>query len=150
MEYKLGKTNLVEEERILDQNHKMLWPENYYYYPYAKAGKTGYTDQAKTTLVTMSDNGNMRLAGVVLGDYGVDAYEDTRNIFEYGFGNFRKVMLSEQSKSEDIESFADNNAYVVLPEAVDLQMWTVKFSCRTVMLIMPIWQQQYTLIGEIL
>lgn len=119
LEYKLGKTNLVEEERILDQNHKMLWPENYYYYPYAKAGKTGYTDQAKTTLVTMSDNGNMRLAVVVLGDYGVDAYEDTRNIFEYGFGNFRKVMLSEQSKSEDIESFADNNAYVVLPEAVD-------------------------------
>ena len=119
LEYKLGKTNLVEEERILDQNHKMLWPENYYYYPYAKAGKTGYTDQAKTTLVTMADNGNMRLAAVVLGDYGVDAYEDTRNIFEYGFGNFRKVMLSEQPKSEDIDSFADSNAYVVLPEAVD-------------------------------
>lgn len=119
LEYKLGKTNLVDEERILDQNHKMLWPENYYYYPYAKAGKTGYTDQAKTTLVTMADNGNMRLAAVVLGDYGVDAYEDTRNMFEYGFGNFRKVMLSEQSKSEDIESFADSNAYIVLPEAVD-------------------------------
>lgn len=119
LEYKLGKTNLVEEERVLDQNHKMLWPENYYYYPYAKAGKTGYTDQAKTTLVTMADNGNMRLAAVVLGDYGVDAYEDTRNIFEYGFGNFRKVMLSEQPKSEDIDSFADSNAYVVLPEAVD-------------------------------
>ena len=119
LEYKLGKTNLVEEERVLDQNHKMLWPENYYYYPYAKAGKTGYTDQAKTTLVTMADNGNMRLAAVVLGDYGVDAYEDTRNIFEYGFGNFRKVILSEQPKSEDIDSFADSNAYVVLPEAVD-------------------------------
>lgn len=119
LEYKLGKTNLVDEERILDQNHKMLWPENYYYYPYAKAGKTGYTDQAKTTLVTMADNGNMRLAAVVLGDYGVDAYEDTRNMFEYGFGNFRKVMLSEQSKSEDIESFEDSNAYIVLPEAVD-------------------------------
>lgn len=119
LEYKLGKTNLVEEERILDQNHKMLWPENYYYYSYAKAGKTGYTDQAKTTLVTMADNGNMRLAAVVLGDYGVDAYEDTRNIFEYGFGTFRKVMLSEQPKSEDIDSFADSNAYVVLPEAVD-------------------------------
>lgn len=119
LEYKLGKTNLVEEERILDQNHKMLWPENYYYYPYAKAGKTGYTDQSKTTLVTMADNGNMRLAAVVLGDYGVDAYEDTRNMFEYGFGNFRKVMLSEQSKSENIESFADSNAYIILPEAVD-------------------------------
>lgn len=119
LEYKLGKTNLVDEERILDQNHKMLWPENYYYYPYAKAGKTGYTDQSKTTLVTMADNGNMRLAAVVLGDYGVDAYEDTRNMFEYGFGNFRKVMLSEQSKSEDIESFEDSNAYIVLPEAVD-------------------------------
>lgn len=119
LEYKIGKTNLVDEERILDQNHKMLWPENYYYYPYAKGGKTGYTDQAKTTLVTMADNGSMRLAAVVLGDYGVDAYEDTKNIFDYGFGNFKKVMLSEQQKSEDIESFADSDSYVVLPDTVD-------------------------------
>ena len=52
LEYRVPPTNLTAEERILDQNHKMLWPENYYYYANAKAGKTGYTDQAKTTLVT--------------------------------------------------------------------------------------------------
>ncbi len=119
LEYKIGKTNLVDEERVLDQNHKMLWPENYYYYQYAKGGKTGYTDQAKTTLVTMADNGSMRLAAVVLVDYGVDAYEDTRSMFDYGFANFKKVMLSEQQKSEDIESFTDSEAYVVLPDTVD-------------------------------
>ena len=119
LEYKIGKTNLVDEERILDQNHKMLWPENYYYYQYAKGGKTGYTDQAKTTLVTMADNGEMRLAAVVLVDYGVDAYEDTKSMFDYGFANFKKVKLSEQQKSEDIESFTDRDAYVVLPDTVD-------------------------------
>ena len=119
LEYKIGKTNLVDEERILDQNHKMLWPENYYYYQYAKGGKTGYTDQAKTTLVTMADNGEMRLAAVVLVDYGVDAYEDTRSMFDYGFANFKKVKLSEQQKSEDIKSFTDSDAYVVLPDTVD-------------------------------
>lgn len=39
LEYRVPPTNLTAEERILDQNHKMLWPENYYYYANAKAGK---------------------------------------------------------------------------------------------------------------
>ena len=50
----------------------MLWPENYYYYANAKAGKTGYTDQSKTTLVTMAEGNDMQLAAVVLHTYGVN------------------------------------------------------------------------------
>lgn len=120
LEYKIGFTNLTKEERVFQQNHKMLWPESEYYYEYCKGGKTGYTDQAKTTLVTMADNGNMHLAAVVLYDYGVDAYQDTRAMFDYVFQNFEKVPVSETENTDEIVSFQNNDAYVVLPKGTEL------------------------------
>ncbi|MCI8834516.1 MAG: D-alanyl-D-alanine carboxypeptidase [Ruminococcus sp.] len=118
LEYRIPPTNLVPEERVFQQNHKMLWPENYYYYEYCRGGKTGYTDQSGTTLVTLADNGTMRLAAVVMADYGVDAYEDTRAMLDYAFGNFQKVTVADKEVSGDIASFSDENAYVVLPAGI--------------------------------
>lgn len=119
LEYKIGFTNLTKEERVFQQNHKMMWPENYYYYEYCTGGKTGYTDQAKTTLVTMADNGSMHLAAVVMYDYGVDAYTDTRSMMDYVFGNFSKVPIPETEITEDIQAIKDTDAYVVLPEGIE-------------------------------
>ena len=118
LEYKVPPTNLTAEERILDQNHKMLWPENYYYYANAKAGKTGYTDQSKTTLVTMAEGNDMQLAAVVLHTYGVDAYTDTRSMYDYAFTNFERLNLRECETSSDIESFDKEDVYVVVPKGV--------------------------------
>lgn len=119
LEYKIGPTNLTQEERVFQQNHRMLWPENYYYCEYCTGGKTGYTDQAKTTLVTMADNGKMHLAAVVLYDYGVDAYTDTKSMLDYVFNNFTKVPVKDKETSEDIKQFSDSQAYVVLPKGVE-------------------------------
>lgn len=119
LEYKIGPTSLTNEQRIFQQNHKMLWPENAYYYEYGKGGKTGYTDQSKTTLVTMADNGKLRLAAVVLYDYGVDAYNDTRALLDYGFDNFTKVTVKDLENSSQIKQFYEENPYVVLPEGID-------------------------------
>lgn len=119
LEYKIGPTNLTQEERVFQQNHRMLWPENYYYCEYCKGGKTGYTDQAKTTLVTMADNGKMHLAAVVLYDYGVDAYTDTKSMLDYVFNNFTKVPIKDKETSEDIKQFNDSQAYVVLPKGIE-------------------------------
>lgn len=119
LEYKIGPTNLTQEERVFQQNHRMLWPENYYYYEYCTGGKTGYTDQSKTTLVTMADNGEIHLAAVVLYDYGVDAYIDTKSMLDYVFNNFTKVPIKGKEMSEDIKQFSDSQAYVVLPKGVE-------------------------------
>ncbi len=119
LEYTIGPTNLMNEPRTCWQNHKMLWPENEYYYEFCRGGKTGYTDQSGTTLVTMADNGQMHLAAVVMADYGVQAYEDTRAMLDYAFGNFTKVTIADKETSSDIEAFQDEGAYVVLPAGVD-------------------------------
>lgn len=119
LSYTIGPTPQQEEPRELWQNHRMLMPDNEYYYEYCRGGKTGYTDQSGTTLVTMADNGQMHLAAVVLADYGVQAYEDTRAMFDYAFANFTKVPIADNENSEDIERFQSEDCYVVLPEGID-------------------------------
>lgn len=119
LNYVIAPTPQQEEPRDLWQNHRMLMPDNEYYYEYCRGGKTGYTDQSGTTLVTMADNGQMHLAAVVLADYGPLAYEDTRAMLDYAFGNFSKVTIADKEESEDIESFQSEEAYVVLPSGID-------------------------------
>lgn len=48
LNYTIPPTNLVNESRTFQQNHKMLWVGAHYSYDYCTGGKTGYTDQAKT------------------------------------------------------------------------------------------------------
>ena len=68
------------EEHVFPQHHKMLIKENKNYYQYAVAGKTGYTSNALSTLITMADNGNMKLVCVVLRTHGANIYPDTKNL----------------------------------------------------------------------
>ncbi len=121
LNYTIGATNLVGETRTFQQNHKMLWEGGYYYYDYCTGGKTGYTDQSRTTLVTMADNGNLQLVAVVLQDDG-DVYVDTRAMFDYAFANFMKTPLHDQPKEEGVLSYVDEDAYVVLPAGIDFSL----------------------------
>ena len=119
LSYTIPPTNLVNESRTFQQKHKMLWSGNKNYYEYTTGGKTGYTDNARTTLVTMADNGELQLAAVVLYDFGQDAYVDTKAMFEYVFNNFSKIKLGGQDKPENVQSFTDPDAYVLLPDGVE-------------------------------
>lgn len=107
-------------EHVFQQNHKMFYMDNMYYWEYVIGGKTGYTDQSRNTLVTMTDNGDMKLVCVLLRTEGTNVYSDTRNICEYVYNNFKKVDVSELEKSEEIEEIIteDGGGYVVLPDGV--------------------------------
>ena len=119
LEYTIGETNLMKETRTFQQNHKMLWPGNYYYYENCTGGKTGYTDQSRTTLVTMAESGGLRLVAVILQDDG-DVYVDTRAMFDYAYGNFSKVYLKDQELPEEIRSYEEEAPYVLLPAGADV------------------------------
>ena len=118
LNYTIGPTNLTDEPRYVQQKHKMLWPENSNYYEYCTGGKTGYTDDSRTTLVTTAENGTLRLVAVVLRN-NRDVYQDTRSILDYVFRNFSRVLLKEQEKPEEVRSYTDDNAYVLLPSGID-------------------------------
>lgn len=106
------------EEHIFQQKHEMLLQGNTEYYEYAVGGKTGYTTEANNTLVTMADNGKMKLVCVTLKTYPGHVYSDTRALLEYGFNNFQKVNICEQENSKKIKSIPDE-ACVTLPSEVE-------------------------------
>ena len=122
----IEETDTVEEH-VFQQKHKMLLEGYQAYYEDAIGGKTGYTSDALSTLITIADNGEMELVCVVLRTYGKNIYPDTTNLFEYGFNNFKKVSVDGLETSEDVGEILDSQGggYVVLPEGVgfaDLKM----------------------------
>ncbi|MDD3404176.1 MAG: D-alanyl-D-alanine carboxypeptidase [Hespellia sp.] len=112
-------TNMSEARIGITQHDKMMLPENSHYCEYIKAGKTGYTDAAKSTLVSMADNGTLQLVCVDLSNGKAQIYDDTRAMCDYGFANFKKLALKENETSEDIVSFQEEDAYVVVPKDVE-------------------------------
>lgn len=125
-QYVIEESDTVEEH-VFQQKHKMLLEGYQAYYEDAVGGKTGYTSDALSTLITMADNGEMKLVCVVLRTYGRNIYPDTTNLFEYAFDNFKKVAVKDLETSEDVGEILEDQegGYVVLPEGVeftDLQM----------------------------
>ena len=81
--YKL-KTNM--NTYIWNNKNKMLTM-----YKYSTGGKTGYTEIAKRTLVSYASKDNTNLVVVTLND-GND-WNDHRELFEYGFNNYKNYTL---------------------------------------------------------
>lgn len=114
-------TNITDEERYVHQNHKMIRKGDNRYYEYCVGGKTGYTDQALSTLVTFATKDNMNLVAVVLRTHGGgnNAYADTREMLDYAFENFSKVPVSKELVANDTIQKFEDSAYVVLPEGIN-------------------------------
>lgn len=67
-------------------------------------GKTGYTDQARQTLVTGCEQNGMRLICVVLKEEAPSQFNDTATLFDYGYQNFTKANIAENDKTYSIGS----------------------------------------------
>ena len=122
MQYEIKKSKTTESH-VFQQNHKMFYMDNPYYWEYVIGGKTGFTDQAHNTLITMTDNGEMQLVCVVLKTEGVNVYSDTRNLCDYVYNNFKKTEVQDLEKSENIEKIIaqEESGYVVLPENIEFE-----------------------------
>lgn len=90
--HEIPETEMTDEKRYAWQNHKMVYSGNRYYYEYFAGGKTGYTNQALTTLVTFATKDDMNLVAVVMRTHGGgnNAYLDTKNMLNYAFDNFER------------------------------------------------------------
>lgn len=122
-EYTIGPTNLEKESRTFQQRHEMLCTWNKHYYEYCVGGKTGYTDEAGNTLITLADNGKMRLVCVEMETRGQHIYDDTKNILDYAFGNFIKqevdsTVLEQALKDNHVTMTEQDQVYVSLPKDV--------------------------------
>lgn len=120
-EHVIPETELTNEKRYVHQNHKMIREWDNRYYEYCVGGKTGYTDQALTTLITFATKDDVNLVAVVMRTHGGgnNAYTDTKEILNYGFDNFTKVDVSDIVEKNEKISEIEGFSYVMLPTGVD-------------------------------
>ena len=107
-------------EHAFSQSDKMLIPGLEQYYEGVTGGKTGYTEEARSTLVTTAQRNGMNLICVVLHTYGSNSYNDTKALLDYGFDNFEKVDASSLENGKEIRKVIpkEDSGYVILPSTV--------------------------------
>ncbi len=84
-----------QTDEKMEVNKMELIPGGDYEYEHLVGCKTGYTDTARSCLVSCAEKDGMKLICVVLKDEAPYQYEDTIALFNYGFENFKKVVVSD-------------------------------------------------------
>lgn len=101
-----------QPDEIVEWSKNQLFEGRTYAYEYLIGSKTGYTDTARQTLVSCAEKDGMKLICVILKEESPAQYTDTIELFNYGFGNFNKLNISEVETKYDINNagfFYSNN-----------------------------------------
>ncbi len=130
--YVLEPTPKYEEKRYLNSTNHLLNPQSQYYYTNAIGIKTGYTDAAKSCLVSASETEDATYVAVVLGAESADgktmSFVDSRALLSYGAEYCTPQVLCEAGtaaegipvkKAKDTDKVAVHTAEAVsaiLPE----------------------------------
>ncbi|MDE7224934.1 MAG: D-alanyl-D-alanine carboxypeptidase, partial [Acetatifactor sp.] len=121
----------------LENSKNELLPGKTYGYDGLVGAKTGYTNAARSWLVSCAERDGLKLICVVLRDEAPAHYEDTIALFNYGFSNFTRVNVSQTETKYNIADTGffygehdifgssapllslNQDAYIVLPRTVD-------------------------------
>lgn len=139
----------VQPDEIWENNHMLLLPGKEYAYEPLVGCKTGYTNAARSSLVSCAEKDGLKLICVVLRDEAPYQYEDTIALFEYGFNNFEKKNIVENETRYNLNNntpfyseqdifgnsksilFLNNEDYVVIPKSANFQDMETTISYNT-------------------
>lgn len=114
-----------------------------------KGGKTGYTDDARQTLVTCAEQNGMKLICVVLKEESPEQFYDTIKLFDYGFTNFSVAGVAENETKYSIQNsnffntssdvfgnsnpvlFLNKNSYLIMPKNITFEEMDSRISYDT-------------------
>lgn len=128
-------TNKHAEETPLQNHNKLLhrYQSGNYVYKYCTGGKTGYTTDANSTLVTFAEKDGMKLVSVVMNTDRTSEWTDSIAMFNYGFDNFHLVNVVENETKYSVQEkvndgglggnqpfvILDDGASVILPKTAE-------------------------------
>ncbi len=101
--YTMEATNKYKETRYLSSTNHLISRRRQanYYYKKAIGIKTGYTDESGYCLASAAVDGDTELLSVVLNchnisdeESGMFSFIDTKSLFEYGFNNFKYIVVA--------------------------------------------------------
>jgi len=109
--YEIPPTELQAEPRMFNNSNRLIRPATDYYNEDVVCGKTGYTDEARHTLVTLSRKDGAELICAVMKTPQFGIYTDTTALIEYGFSLYADTVIfdgaSFSAKIPVIQSISD-------------------------------------------
>lgn len=132
--YHFEATATQPDDFYLNNKHKLINGE----IPYegVLGGKTGYTGEARQTLVTCAEQNGMKLICIVFKEESPNQFADTVELLNYGFQNFQIMNISENEDKYNIEATGflqtgndifgssepilsvDTDSYVIMPNTI--------------------------------
>lgn len=103
VKYTIPPTNKQPEERPISNHHKLL-PTFKYEYEGFIGGKTGYTKDARQTLVSCAERGGLRLVCVIMKEESPYQFLDTIELFDYGFSGFHIMNIKDSETRYNLNS----------------------------------------------
>ncbi len=101
--YTIPPTNLQKETRYLSNHHKFV--NGVKSYEGCIGGKTGWTTQAKYTLVTFAERDGMTLISVIMHcDSIPNEYSDTSKMLDYAFNNYTLYSIADMEEPSSIDA----------------------------------------------
>lgn len=121
-------TNKHAEETPLQNHNKLLhrYQSGNYVYKYCTGGKTGYTTDSNSTLVTFAEKDGMKLVAVVMNTDRTSEWTDSIAMFNYGFDNFHLVSVVENETKYSVQEkvndggLGGNQPFVILDEGASV------------------------------
>ncbi len=102
--YYIPQSEYQPDDDVYCNSHDLLLPGRKYAYDYIIGGKTGYTDDARQTLVSCAEKDGMRLICVIMKEESPNQFTDTQTLYDWGFSNFHKVSVSEEDTRYQIDT----------------------------------------------
>ncbi|MDF9446989.1 D-alanyl-D-alanine carboxypeptidase [Bacillus toyonensis] len=112
------RTTVTTSRQTVSIINKSIYFEN----PYSIGGKTGFTNEARNTLVLLNEKDGNRIINVVMASQRPEIYEDLKQMAEYSFGQFTKQTVLDKHSwhqkttylNKDIDSELEKSAELVL------------------------------------
>ncbi len=87
-----------QKDLICMYNHHKMIAKSEFYDERVFAGKNGYTEAARHTLVTCAGRDDLDIICVIMKAEGTQDYEDTAKLLEYGLENFSKTSIDKMKE----------------------------------------------------
>ncbi|QWH59870.1 D-alanyl-D-alanine carboxypeptidase [Bacillus mycoides] len=112
------RTTVTTSTQTVSIFNKSTYFEN----PYSMGGKTGFTNEARNTLVLLNEKDGNRIINVVMASQRPEIYEDLKQMAEYSFGQFTKQTVLDKHSwhqkttylNKDVDSELEKSAELML------------------------------------
>lgn len=138
--YQIPATHLTDVRNI--ETHNGLIMDGESYYEGAIAGKTGYTDAAWCTYVSVAERNGMKLIEATMkAPNNPTSFADAAILYNYGFGNFQNLTMKEAGNGY-------NGGQVTVPNGVTTADITVTQEAAVDTFLGTLSEETYTYHGH--